>query len=104
MWMEKSRPDIRIRLAVPDDAPSIASVLYQSFVEYEPLYTHEGFTATTPNAEQIRDRLNEGPVWIALHDETIIGTVSVVPKNGSLYIRGMAILPASRGQRIGELL
>lgn len=43
-------------------------------------------------------------MWVALRDNKIVGTVSVVPKDGSLYIRGMAILPAARGGRIGELL
>jgi GNAT superfamily N-acetyltransferase len=33
-----------------------------------------------------------------------VGTVSVVPKGLSLYIRGMAVLPLARGQQIGELL
>ena len=48
--------------------------------------------------------MTEGPIWVALHREEIVGTVSVVPKGEELYIRGMAVLPAARGKRIGELL
>jgi len=33
-----------------------------------------------------------------------VGTVSAVPKSEAVYIRGMAILPAARGQRVGEFL
>lgn len=42
---------------------------------------------------------------MATRDEMILGTVSVVPRGESLYIRGMAVLPSARGMRIGaELL
>jgi ribosomal protein S18 acetylase RimI-like enzyme len=98
------QPNIQIREAVPDDAPSIASVLYQSFVEYKSSYTSGGFAATTPRADEVESRIVEGPVWVVLIDQIIIGTVSVVPKGESLYIRGMAVLPKARGQKIGELL
>jgi putative acetyltransferase len=91
-------------LAERDDAAAIASVLSESFVEYEPLYTPEGFAATTPNAEEVHLRMDEGPIWVAVSDDPIIGTVSVVPRGESLYIRGMAVLPEARGQGIGELL
>ena len=99
------RPEtIEIRSAVPDDAPSIASVLYQSFVEYKSSYTPEGFAATTPTAEQIQTRMSEGPVWVVLSDQAIVATVSVVSQGDSLYIRGMAVLPDARGTKIGEQL
>jgi ribosomal protein S18 acetylase RimI-like enzyme len=91
-------------MAVPEDAPSIASVLHESFIEYKSRYTQEGFAATTPASDQIQNRMKEGPVWVVLHNNAIVGTVSVVPKGEALYVRGMAILPAARGQRIGELL
>ena len=95
---------ISIRLAAPDDAPSIAAILYDSFVEYQSSYTPEAFTATTPAVGQIQNRMNEGPIWVALQDDTIVGTVAAVANGSGLYIRGMAILPAARGQRVGEIL
>ena len=104
MDTEQNMPSVRLRTSVPEDAPSIASVLHESFIEYQSLYTPEGFAATTPAGEQIRERIKEGPVWVALQNDAIVGTVSVVPKGEALYIRGMAILPSARGQRIGELL
>jgi len=102
--MQQDAPNIAIRLAVPGDAPSIASVLYAAFVEYSAAYTPAAFAATTPTPEQIQSRLNEGPVWVALHDCAIIGTVSAVPKGAGLYIRSMAVLPQARGRGIGKLL
>jgi ribosomal protein S18 acetylase RimI-like enzyme len=104
MKMEQEISGVRIREAVTEDAPAIASVLRESFMEYKALYTHEGFDATTPLSAQVRSRMEEGPVWVALDDDAIVGTVSVVAKEESLYVRGMAIVPAARGRRIGESL
>ena len=96
--------NIQIRLALLADAPAIASVLRDSFIEYQSAYTDDGFRATTPNDDEIRKRMTEGPAWVALHADTIVGTASAISKGGALYIRGMAVLPSARGQRIGELL
>ena len=102
--MRGNQPDVNIRRATDDDALSIASVLHASFVEYESSYTAEAFAATTSTREQVQHRMSEGPIWVALHGDYIVGTVSVVPKSDTVYIRGMAILPTARGQRIGALL
>lgn len=96
--------EITIRLAHPHDAPTIAQVLYESFVEYEALYTPQGFAATTPNAEQIKARMHEGPVWIACCNDRVLGTVAAVMKGDSLYMRGMAVLPNARGLRVAARL
>jgi GNAT superfamily N-acetyltransferase len=48
--------------------------------------------------------MSEGPIWVALQGDTIVGAVSVVPEGEAVYIRGMAILPTARGQSIGTLL
>jgi ribosomal protein S18 acetylase RimI-like enzyme len=102
--MKQGVSEIRIRRAVADDAPSVASVLRESFEEYQHLYTREGFEATTPACAEVLRRIEEGPVWVALVDERVVGTVSVVPKGESLYVRGMGLAPAARGRGIGELL
>lgn len=97
-------PSLQVRRADPEDAASIAAVLYQSFVEYRSAYTDQGFAATTPTPEQIQSRFNEGPIWVAWREDAIIGTVSVVPRGNSLYIRSMAVLPAARAKGIGRQL
>ena len=97
-------PAIQIRQATPMDAPAIAKVLYESFVEYEALYTPQGFAATTLDADQILTRLREGPVWLACREETVVGTAAAVVRGQSLYMRGMAVLPGARGLGIGARL
>ena len=97
--------DVLIRFAVIDESPAIASVLRQAFIEYEPLYTPDGFAATTPTSDQIRERWGEGPVWVAIQNGSIVGTVSAVHKNSGLYVRSMAVFPSARGRGIaGRLL
>ncbi|HKG14444.1 MAG TPA: GNAT family N-acetyltransferase [Pyrinomonadaceae bacterium] len=95
---------VRIRSAVAEDATAVASVLRESFGEYEHLYTRAGFDATTPARAEVLSRIEEGPVWVASVDDAVVGAVSVVPKGESLYVRGMGIAPAARGRGIGELL
>ena len=102
--VREKEPAIQIRMAAADDVLTIASVLHASFVEYESLYTREAFAATTPKNEQIQNRMSEGPIWVALLQNTIVGTISVAPKDEALYVRGMAILPSARGHNIGTLL
>jgi ribosomal protein S18 acetylase RimI-like enzyme len=102
--MLPSGPDIQVRAAGPEDATAIAAVLAAAFVEFESEYTPQALAATTPTAEQIRPRFNEGPVWVALLDDAIVGTVSAVPKGERLYVRSMGVLPTARGHGIGGLL
>ena len=95
---------VDVRLATPDDAPVIAALLHQSFVEFKSLYTEGGFAATALGAEQVLARMREGPVWLALRKGKAIGTVAAVVKDQSVYIRGMAVLPAARGFGAGAKL
>jgi ribosomal protein S18 acetylase RimI-like enzyme len=93
-----------IRRAQAEDAPAIATTLYESFVEFRPLYTPKGFAATAISAEEIKARLDEGPMWVALREDSICGTVAAVARGRALYVRGMAVLARARGKGVGEAL
>jgi GNAT superfamily N-acetyltransferase len=43
-------------------------------------------------------------MWVAVVNAQIVGTVAAVSKGEALYVRGMGIVPAARGKKIGELL
>jgi N-acetylglutamate synthase-like GNAT family acetyltransferase len=73
-------------------------------LEYEASYTREAFAATVSTGPELEHRLVEGPVWIAVENDTVVGTVSVVPFGEALLIRSLAVLPSNRGQGIGEQL
>jgi GNAT superfamily N-acetyltransferase len=104
MDQQDSWPIVHVRQAQRGDAPLIAAALRAAFEEYAPLYTPEGLNATTPSAERIAARWDEGPVWVAQHHDIVIGTVAVVPRAKMLYVRSMAVTPAARGHGIGDLL
>lgn len=101
---KETMPDALIRRAVPGEAVAIASLLHRSFVEYESLYTAEAFAATICTPEKIKERIEEGPIWIALQDGKIVGTVSAVARGEALYVRGMAVDPLVRGSGTGRAL
>jgi GNAT superfamily N-acetyltransferase len=93
--LQPSEASVLIRRADPQDASEVAGVLRHSFLEYQDQYTPEGFAATTPGEQQVRSRMAEGPAWVALLSNAIVGTASVVR---------MAVLPSARGRGVGELL
>jgi|SRR5579863_5353772 len=95
---------LEIRRAESGDATAISSVLYESFVEFRAQYSDGGFAATALSAEQILIRMQEGPVWIALREGVVLGTVSAVVRGESVYIRGMAVMPGARGTGSGAAL
>jgi putative acetyltransferase len=99
-----SAAHLEVRLAGPEDAPVIAAVLHASFVEFSFLYTEGGFAATALGPEQVLIRMREGPVWVALREGAVMGTVAAVAKDESVYVRGMAVLPEARGSGAGARL
>ncbi|MBC7930362.1 MAG: GNAT family N-acetyltransferase [Rubrivivax sp.] len=95
---------VRIRRAVAGDVSRIRSLLRKAFDEYKSSYTPAAYAATTPSEEEIAERVAEGTVWVALSESLIVGTVSAISRGPELYIRSMAVLPAARGRKIGEVL
>jgi GNAT superfamily N-acetyltransferase len=95
--------EVQIRLARPEEASTVSNVLYESFVEYRAFYTEKAFAATTPDARQVLARMREGPIWLAFWDAdlAVLGTVAAVLHGESLYVRGMAVVPAARRLRVG---
>ena len=70
--------------------------MHESFLEYEPHDTREAFKATTPSPEGVLQRMEEGPMWVAMHNEDVAGTVAIVVRENGVYIRGMAVHPEAR--------
>lgn len=93
-----------IRRATAVDAEAVAYLLRDSFREVEPLYTRAGYAATTPDATAVRERLKEGPTWIAEEGGFPVGTVSAVLRDLDMHIRSMAVVPNARGRRLGHSL
>jgi ribosomal protein S18 acetylase RimI-like enzyme len=95
---------LQLRRAGPVDAAAVAKLLQDAFEEFRPLYTEAGFTATTPSAEVVRQRLAEGPTWLALYGGEAAGTASAVVRGNRLYMRSMGVGPTVRGKTAGSAL
>jgi len=95
---------VNIRRAKADDAPVVASTLYEAFAEFRAFYTPLAFAATAISAAEVRARMAEGPLWVALSDDSICGTVGAFAQESAVLVRGMAVLAIVRGRRIGEAL
>lgn len=93
--------DVLIRRAVPEDAEAIGRVLQEAFSAYRSHYSDQAFRATVISPDQVRQRIVEGPMWVALLGEVFVGTVSAVVTDEGCYVRGMGVTPAARGREIG---
>jgi ribosomal protein S18 acetylase RimI-like enzyme len=96
--------DVSLRLGIADDAQLVADLIGQAFAPFEREYTAGAFEYTTPKADAIRPRFEEGPVWIAEMDGEAVGTVSGMPDGERFYIRSMAIKPTAQRGGIGQRL
>jgi putative acetyltransferase len=95
---------VRIRRAKQRDAEAIESLIHESFREYESAYSPEAFDVTTPGKHEIKERIKNWAVWVAIHADVIVGTLSAHPERKALHIRSMAVHPNMRGGGIGNLL
>ena len=98
-------PSLVVRRADVRDVVAVSEVLVRAFNEYRAQYTPDGFAATTPDASIVFERLHEGPIWVAEIDGDLIGTAAaILQETGSLYVRGMAVVPEFTGRGAGAAL
>jgi len=96
--------DLCIRPATAADADAIVSVLAAAFLEFQPLYTPEGFRATTPDVAGVLARMSEGPSWVVLDGSRVVGTAAAIDRGNEIYLRGMAVLPSAQGGGVATKL
>ena len=102
--MQAVQKQFEIRRATPDDTATISALIYEAFAPFKSEYTAEAFAYTTPAADVIRERFAEGPIWVAVDGDLIIGTVSGLPEPDRFYIRSMAVKPMAQGSGVGQRL
>ena len=95
---------VTVRRATRGDAGAISRVLDSAFAEFRARYTPEAYVASVPPESGIATRLEEGPLWVAECNSTVLGTVSVVQAQNLVVIRGMAVSPTARGLGLGRTL
>lgn len=97
-------PNVDIRLATLVDSDAVARLILEAFRPFESRYTAGAFEFTTPAVDTVRERFVEGPIWVAIADDEIVGTVSGLPEPDRFYIRSMAIKPTAQRGGIGQKL
>ncbi len=100
----REQSNISIREAISTEGTVISKLLYESFLEYQKDYTSKAFAATAIDSKTVRQRMEEGPVWVATINDKVAGTASLVIGNDEMYVRGMAVHPKYRGKKIGWAL
>lgn len=95
---------LEIRLAVPGDEESIASLILEAFLPFKDEYTPGAFEYTAATAGTIRGRFAEGPMWLAMDGDDALGTVSGLPEEERYYIRSMAVSPNAQRRGVGQKL
>jgi GNAT superfamily N-acetyltransferase len=95
-----------IRKATAEDAGGILACLSAAFAEYRDSYTSDAFTDTVLTTESLTRRLREMTVFVATgRPGEIVGTIACHIVNAEEgHIRGMAVLPDSRGTGIAARL
>lgn len=95
---------MEVRIANHEDADAISSLILEAFSPFRSDYTDGAFEYTTPSAEVVRGRIDEGPLWLAEIDGKPVGTVSGLPEGERFYIRSMAIVPTAQRKGVGQKL
>ena len=96
--------NIEYRLARPDESEAISELLLESFGQFQAEYTPGAFEYTTPSTKVVRERFDEGPIWVAMDGKAMIGTISGLPEPDRFYVRSMAVRPDAQRIGIGQRL
>jgi ribosomal protein S18 acetylase RimI-like enzyme len=94
---------MNLREATVNDLDTLTMVILEAFAEYDGvLDPPSGAHAESP--EKVRDKLMKGGATLAMVDESCAGCVLYYPQDGFLYLGRLAVVPAYRGQQIGQAL
>jgi len=96
--------EVEIQRAVPGDEETIAGLILDAFAPFRNEYTPDAFDYTAASVDRIRERFEDGPMWLAYLGNEPVGTVSGLPEEERFYIRSMAIKPSVQRGGIGQRL
>lgn len=93
-----------IRRAAVSDAPAIYSVLQQAFREYAEITGVKNLDALNETIADIEEEINNNIVYVAVTDNTVIGTIRVKISGDEACISRFAVSTAHRNIGVGEKL
>jgi GNAT superfamily N-acetyltransferase len=96
---------IVVRHAREGDASGILACLQAAFEPYRREYSEAGFHDTVLDADTLRARMAQMPVFVAARDGAIVGTIAAnVLEDREGHIRGMAVAPSCQREGVGRRL
>lgn len=91
---------VQIRQAVPADVPAIAACVEAAF---EP-YLERMDQAPAPVKADYGELVRRGVVYVAVHDERIVGVGTMWPSGDHFKVDTLAAIPEVRGMGVGAAL
>jgi GNAT superfamily N-acetyltransferase len=102
-WKHSMADQINFRLAEPDDAEGIVSVIHRAFRQYDgTLVPPSG--AMQETAATVATRLASEGCILALAEVTPVGCVFYKATGGQIYLSRLAVLPERRGKGLARRL
>ncbi len=101
---DESGASVEVRRAEELHAATITGILSVAFEPLRGQYTAAAYAATVISPAAVRDRMSQGPVWLATVAGVAVGTFSARPDDRGCYLRGMAVAPSRRGSGVGRAL
>jgi len=92
-----------LRRAKINEEYDIYDILIEAFEPYKKDFTLKGYKAAILNPDEFKKRIIENifMVFVITLNKRIIGTVSILHKTDSFYIRSMAVHPDYQNKGIG---
>ncbi|MFZ0217256.1 MAG: GNAT family N-acetyltransferase [Candidatus Dormiibacterota bacterium] len=91
---------VRLRRAVDTDVPALAALGRAAYAHYVPRIGHEPAPMTADYAAAVA----AGEVWVAEHDDRVVGLVVLVPAVDHLLLENVAVNPDLQGAGVGTAL
>jgi predicted N-acetyltransferase YhbS len=95
--------DFSFRLARPEDAPAIVSVIHRAFAQYDGILVPQS-GAMHETAATVAARLADESCLVALEGAVPVGCVFYKPIAEALYFGRLAVLPERRGRGLARRL
>lgn len=101
--------EIEIRNARDDELDIVASLAVDAYAEYAERMSPDAWSQFAQNIANVRGRLHDAEVLVALTDGLVVGTVTLYTawrgaQEDSYGIRLLAVPPPQRGKGVGRAL
>lgn len=104
---DRSAPRVnsfQIRRATEDDGREILACLAAAFAPFREQYTPDAFADTVLDSFTLQARIREMCLFVAMSNETIVGTIGCKAAGEEGHLRGMAVLPEWQGTEVASAL